>query len=203
MPFNHNDRYHPRLVRLVPPGARTALDVGCGSGRFARRLAAHGLDVEGIDPSAEMIGIATATGSPGPGTVTYRHEDVTTAELPQRRYDVITCLASLHHVPFETVTRLRTALAPGGVLAVLGLATPSTAADHATWLGAAPVNVAARLLVHVGERLNGGADDEPRAPVRDWIMSMADVRTEAARLLPGSTVRTLLFWRYLLSYRSV
>jgi len=29
MPFDHNDDYH----RLLPRGCRTALDVGCGTGR--------------------------------------------------------------------------------------------------------------------------------------------------------------------------
>jgi hypothetical protein len=32
-------------------------------------------------------------------------------------------------------------------------------------------------------------------------MSLADVRSEADRLLPGSSVRQLLYWRYLLTYR--
>lgn len=39
--------------------ARTALDVGCGSGgRFIRRLEARGFDVTGVDASAEMIRLA-------------------------------------------------------------------------------------------------------------------------------------------------
>ncbi|MEU6646347.1 hypothetical protein ABZ863_27895 [Saccharomonospora sp. NPDC046836] len=45
----------------------------------------------------------------------------------------------------------------------------------------------------MGERLNGGVDDQPRAPIRDENISMAGA--DAARLLPRSTVRRLLFWR--------
>jgi hypothetical protein len=30
MPFDHNDHYHPLLLRQVPRDAVTALDVGCG-----------------------------------------------------------------------------------------------------------------------------------------------------------------------------
>ncbi|NDZ99780.1 methyltransferase domain-containing protein, partial [Streptomyces sp. SID10116] len=51
MPFDHNDHYHPLLLRNLPPGGRTALDVGCGTGRFARRLAARGYEVDALDPS--------------------------------------------------------------------------------------------------------------------------------------------------------
>ncbi|QFU92892.1 bifunctional 2-polyprenyl-6-hydroxyphenol methylase/3-demethylubiquinol 3-O-methyltransferase UbiG [Amycolatopsis sp. YIM 10] len=197
MPFNHNDHYHPYLLRQVPPTARRALDVGCGTGRFARRLAARGLEVDGIDPSAEAIGVATALGGE---RITYRHADVTTCDLPPQEYDFISCLASLHHMPFSTVTRLRDALAPGGVLAVLGCAHPSAPRDWLPWLAAVPLNLVARAVVYAGERLNGGVDPLPTAPIRDWTTTMADVRRESAELLPGSTVRVVPFWRYVLLY---
>jgi SAM-dependent methyltransferase len=197
MPFDHNHACHRSLLRQVPAGARTALDVGCGSGLFTRRLAAAGLTVEGIDPSAEMIAAARAL---GPG-ITYRQADATTAELG--RHDFISCLASLHHMPFETVLSLRDALNPGGVLAVLGLAHPRSFADWAKWgLLAPPANLAARLVVAAGEHLAGGPDPVAKAPVRDWDLTMTQLRRRSAELLPGSTVRTLLFWRYLLVYRA-
>lgn len=202
MPFDHNDHYHPLLLRHVPRGARRALDVGCGSGTFARKLANSGLEVDALDQAAEVLGVARALGSPGPGTIDYRLADVTRTDLPAGRYDFISCLASLHHLPFSTVTNLRAALAPGGVLAVLGLAHPSAPRDWVSWIAAFPVNLGARLLVHAGERCNGGADPLPAAPVRDWSMSMKQIREQAAALLPGSRVRTLLFWRYLLTCRA-
>ncbi|GAB3581348.1 class I SAM-dependent methyltransferase [Amycolatopsis endophytica] len=197
MPFDHNHAYHRLLLRHVPRGARTALDVGCGSGLFTRRLAAAGLKVEGIDPSAGMIAAARALGA----GITYRQEDITAAELG--RYDFISCLAALHHVPFETVLSLRAALNPGGVLAVLGLAHPRSFTDWAKWgLLAPPVNLGARLVVAAGEHLNGGPDAVAKPPVRAWDMTMTRLRHRSAELLPGSTVRTLLFWRYLLVYRA-
>jgi SAM-dependent methyltransferase len=201
MGFNHNDHYHPLLLDLLPPGPGIALDVGCGSGRFARRLAATGMTVEAVDASAEMIEMATGLGSPGPGKIVYRQADVTTGELPEEHYDFISCLASLHHMPFETVTKLRRALVPGGVLAVLTLARPSTAGDWALDLASVPLNALARLVVYAGERLNGGADSVPKAPIHDHCPTMAELRRESARLLPGSTVRPLLFWRTLITYR--
>src|SRR5690606_18374772 len=154
-------------------------------------------------PSSEVLEPARALGSPGPGTITYHRADVTAHPLPPRHYDIITCIASLHHLPFDTVTTLRDALAPHGVLAVLGLAKPSTPRDWAIWLGSLPFNHVAKAVVSVAERLNGGADPLPEAPVRDEGMSLNQIRREAARLLPGSRIRVLPFWRYLLVYRRV
>jgi len=200
MPFDHNDHYHPLLLRHLPPGPGRALDVGCGTGKFARRLAAAGLRVDGLDVSGVMVEAARAAGSPGPGRVEYRHADISAGPLPEAHYDFISCLASLHHVPFETVESLREALAPGGVLVVLGLARPSRPRDYALWLAAVPVNLAARLIVRAGERLNGGPEPRLRPPVKEDFPTLNQVRRESRALLPGSTVKPLLFWRYLLTY---
>jgi hypothetical protein len=64
-----------------------------------------------------------------------------------------------------------------------------------------PANALARLVVYAGERLNGGGDDGPQAPTLSRFPAIAEVRRDAARLLPGSTVRPLLFWRTLITYR--
>jgi SAM-dependent methyltransferase len=116
MPVDHNDHYHRMLLRKLPKHGRVALDVGCGTGGFARRMAARGYEVDAVDPSAEVIAVARQIG----GGPRFRRTDVASAALPKGHYDVITCLASLHHMPFGTVTRFREALAPGGVLLVLG-----------------------------------------------------------------------------------
>ncbi|MER5404903.1 class I SAM-dependent methyltransferase [Streptomyces sp. NPDC002769] len=194
MPFDHNDHYHRLLLRKLPgPGhGRTALDVGCGTGRFARRLAARGYTVDAVDPSAEVIAAAERIG----GGPRFRRTDAASAALPKAHYDVITCLASLHHMPFRTVTRFRDALAPGGVLLVLGCY-----AGHTWWdLAAVPANAVARAGVSAGERLRGAGPPVVPAPVRAPRMSLAAVRGEAGRLLPGARVRQLLYWRYLLTY---
>ena len=201
MPFNHNDHYHPLLLDRLPPGPGLALDVGCGTGRFARRLAATGMAVEAVDVSATMIEAATGLGSPGPGEIVYRRADVAADALPEAHYDFISCIASLHHMPAETLVKLRRALVPGGVLVVLGLAKPSSLRDWALAIAAIPVSTIGRLIVWAADRLNGGADLVPRAPVRDDYPSMAEVRRETARLLPGATVRPLLLWRYPITYR--
>ncbi|WP_281393695.1 class I SAM-dependent methyltransferase [Streptomyces bathyalis] len=105
MAIDYNAHYHPLLLKHVPEGARTALDVGCGTGQFARLLAGRGLDVEGIDGNAQVIEAAQAAG----GGPRYRHTDAREDQLPESHYDFISCIASLHHMPFDMVLTLRKA----------------------------------------------------------------------------------------------
>jgi 2-polyprenyl-3-methyl-5-hydroxy-6-metoxy-1,4-benzoquinol methylase len=41
-------------------GATSVLDLGCGTGIFAIRLAAGGLEVTGVDPAGAMLAVARA-----------------------------------------------------------------------------------------------------------------------------------------------
>jgi SAM-dependent methyltransferase len=193
MALNYNDHYHPLLLKQVPHGARTAVDVGCGTGRFARLLAERGLDVEGVDTNADVIEAARAAG----GGPRYRQVDVQEEQLPDSRYDFISCIASLHHMPFDTLLTLRKALAPGGVLAVLGLYPVRSATDFVWALPALSLLKANRLL---SKRHPAPSVQIPMV----WPppMTYAETRAESARLLPGSTLRRLPLWRYLLVYRA-
>jgi 2-polyprenyl-3-methyl-5-hydroxy-6-metoxy-1,4-benzoquinol methylase len=188
--FNHNDHYHRLMLRQVPKGAARALDVGCGTGTFARRLASRGITVDGLDADQRMVEIATGARTPG---ATFRQADVTTAEIPNTYYDFISCLASIHHVPFDTVTRLRAALKPGGRLAILGCFRENFPADLPVSLLAVGANAIARVAYL-------GRGEPMSAPVATPTSTLAEVRAEAGRLLPGHTVRRLLLWRYLLVF---
>ncbi|MEV0373302.1 class I SAM-dependent methyltransferase [Streptomyces sp. NPDC050636] len=215
MPFDHNDHYHRLLLRQVPRDCGAALDVGCGTGRFARRLAGRGIDVHAVDPSADTIAEARSEceGMAVGQYLRFEHADVTELELPTGHYDFISCLASIHHMPFGTVATLRAALAPGGVLVILGCYPEKTPADWAWSLAAVPVNAVARLAVGVAERLRPAAARTAlasgrartaapvKAPTRQPVVPLDEIRQEAAVLLPGSRIRRLLFWRYLLVFR--
>ncbi|MFD7644623.1 class I SAM-dependent methyltransferase [Kitasatospora sp. NPDC059795] len=203
MPFDHNDHYHRLLLRQVPRGARTALDVGCGTGRFARRLAGLGLRVDAIDRSAEAVAQARAfLPATGDRVPRFRVADVTDLQLADGQYDFISCLASLHHMPFDTVAALRDALAPGGVLVILGCYPERTLPDWAWSLAAVPVNAAARLAVSAADRVRPTPPDgSAGAPVMPPTVPLDEIRREAAVLLPGCRIRRLLFWRYLLVHR--
>jgi len=99
-------------------------------------------------------------------------------------------IATLHHMPF--VAALSAASRPqreGGVLAALGLHEHRTLVSLAHGLVAFPVSWcyrATRPTAPVG------------APTRAPSMTLAQIRREAAAVLPGATVRRRLLWRYTL-----
>ncbi|MFJ6675427.1 class I SAM-dependent methyltransferase [Actinosynnema sp. NPDC091369] len=181
--FDHNAHYHQFLLRQVPPGARTALDIGCGHGVFAGRLAARGLAVTAVDRQVE---------ADVPG-VAFRRADAVVDDVGGP-YDFVSCLAALHHMPLRpALERMRSLVRPGGVVAVLGLAREESAADWALTLASVPLNFVARL-VH----------DDPRsdAPTRDAVLTLREIRAEAASVLPGARIRRHLFWRYSMVWRA-
>lgn len=48
----------PMVARVKRSGARTALDLGCGEGRFSRKMRDEGLRVTGIDPTTKLLDVA-------------------------------------------------------------------------------------------------------------------------------------------------
>jgi 16S rRNA A1518/A1519 N6-dimethyltransferase RsmA/KsgA/DIM1 with predicted DNA glycosylase/AP lyase activity len=56
--WNHNVHYQPVILNAVPDGCGAALEVGCGDGLLARRLAARAAEVTAIDCDAGMVALA-------------------------------------------------------------------------------------------------------------------------------------------------
>jgi 2-polyprenyl-3-methyl-5-hydroxy-6-metoxy-1,4-benzoquinol methylase len=109
-----------RLIELagLPAGARV-VDFGCGDGIYARRLAARGLSVVGIDPAAAMIDLARE-GDPG-GAADYRVGGA--ADLASAGpFDAVVALNVLAYTTDVEMTQFWAALAeglvPGGALLV-------------------------------------------------------------------------------------
>ena len=110
---------HPLLGRYLPARG-AALDIGAGSGRDARALATHGLDVTAVEPSAglRLIGSASASG--------ICWVDDRLPELARivgfGRFDLILCSAVLMLVPPTDLTKsfvtMAELLAPGGRIGI-------------------------------------------------------------------------------------
>jgi SAM-dependent methyltransferase len=199
-PWSHNAHYHPWLLRQLPRGFGRALDVGCGSGDLVRLLAARSTGgVEGVDSDPEIIARARELTQPDvPATFTVADAR---AGIPASPYDVITCVAALHHLPLtETLTRFRAQLAPGGTLVVVGCAREAGFVDHLLAALSIPLNLAMGLLKNRGRR----AMSRPvsmTAVTRSPELAFVEVRREAVRVLPGVRMRRRLFWRYTLVWR--
>jgi len=117
------------IIQEYSPGARTLLDVACGTGAHLQILR-RWYEVEGVDLSPEMLEVARAR----LGDVPLHVADMRTLDLPGR-FDAVTCLFSAIGYLTEpaemrsTIQRFANHLAPGGVLIVDGWIRPEDWAD--------------------------------------------------------------------------
>ncbi|MGW0421693.1 class I SAM-dependent methyltransferase [Streptomyces sp. NPDC003015] len=186
--WNHNVHYHPLVLDAVPDGCREALDVGCGDGVLARKLAGRAASVTGVDRSPEMIQQARAAAS---GNITFLEADyLDGTALPEGTYDFVSAVAVVHHAPFEdAVTGLVRLLAPGGRLVIVGMAHNKTGLDRVISGCGVPVSLFLR-------RKQGGKRAPAGMPMEDPAMHWGEARRAARRLLPGCRYRRRLLWRY-------
>lgn len=204
--WDHNTYYHARLLAALPAQCERVLDIGCGAGEFATRLAERAGQVDAVDRSAVMIEAARLE---VPANVTCLLGDVCQMTLPTCAYDAITCISALHHLPLPVaLPRLAAALRPGGILIGVShhrLDLPRDLPLEAVRVLATNARRGALLCLPAGRRYRremyrreaAGA----RMPVMDPELTIRQVRRQVADALPGTTARWLLHWRYELRWR--
>ena len=198
-----NNHYHDLLLKHVPRNSENALEIGCGTGRFARELAKRCKKVVGIDMSAEMIRVARKKAE-GIGNLEFELTDAMRWEFPKAHFDFVCSIATLHHLEQrELLVKIKEALKPGGVLVVLDLVESSGPVERIMDVVGFGVSAALKLI-HNG-RL------QPPPEVRkaweqhgkhDHYSTVSQMRTLANEILPGSVVKRVLLWRYLLLYKN-
>jgi SAM-dependent methyltransferase len=118
-----------RLIQERRPGARTLLDIACGTGAHLEHLT--GYEVEGLDLDPEMLGVARERLP----NVPLHEGDMADFDLG-KRFDAVVCMfSSIGYV--RTAERLRSAVAsmarhlePGGVLVVEPWLSPEVWVDR-------------------------------------------------------------------------
>jgi 2-polyprenyl-3-methyl-5-hydroxy-6-metoxy-1,4-benzoquinol methylase len=188
-PWNINIHYDSLLDSAVPPGARRVLDVGCGDGFLAARLAQRIPDVTALDVDASVLQRAQGRFAHAP--IRWVHGDIMTADL--RSFDAAVSNAALHHLADAgaALRRLADLVSPGGTLAVVTFVRPSLRNGlwHVTsWVACAVVN-----------RVKGKW--EHTAPIK-WPPpeTLRQLRTHVRALLPGARVRRLRYGRILITW---
>ncbi len=109
----------PYVAIVDELGARSVLDLGCGTGVFALMLAERGIEVIGVDPAGASLDVARA--KPGSDRVTWIHGDA--SAIPDGlSVDMATMTANVAQVFLTdadwsaTLAAVHAALRPGGHL---------------------------------------------------------------------------------------
>jgi SAM-dependent methyltransferase len=110
------------FFRAYVAAGQPALDVGCGSGRLLVPWVADGLDVDGVDASADMIDACRAAAAAAGRAPALYVQPTHRLDLP-RRYGAIVCCGAFglgvrRADDAEGLRRLRDHLLPRGVVAL-------------------------------------------------------------------------------------
>ena len=89
-----------RLLDLKP--GETVLDIACGAGRYARRMAENGATVVGVDRSAEFLRRASANSEKAGVDADFKRVDATDFDqliaLGEEKFDAINCTMGLMNI---------------------------------------------------------------------------------------------------------
>ncbi|RPA57792.1 class I SAM-dependent methyltransferase [Gordonia oryzae] len=185
--WNHNIHYHQVILDALPAHARTALDVGTGDGLLAVELSERLDDVSAIDADAAVLNRA---GGEAEG-VEWIRGDVMSCPFG-RTFDVVASVATLHQLPDLRAGLLRLAdlTAPGGVVAVVGLAYSARPTDYVLDL--------VGMLQHRWLSWRFGYWEHSAPIVWPPPHSYSEVRRCAREQLPAVQFRRLAMFRYAL-----
>ncbi|MFE3022040.1 class I SAM-dependent methyltransferase [Streptomyces sp. NPDC059256] len=195
-PWSHNDHYGPWTAdSVIASGARSVLDVGCGTGNLAALLHRRGATVTGLEPDPATARTAAERFADNPAVTIVQ---ASFAERDRRRrWDAITLVAVLHHLPLvPTLRELRGCLTPGGRLVVVGCYRENGPVDRLANLPAALANPIMALAKHPARAAE--PPSHMTAPTTDPQETLSDIRSAATQELPGARIRRRLFWRYTL-----
>ncbi len=121
----------PMLERIHGRRFATALDVGCGEGRFCRMLQAAGISTVGIDPTEELLRQARRRDPKGD----YRIGRAEALGFPDRSFDLVVSYLSLIDIGDidRAVAEMARVLRPRGTLLIANLTSFATAGADGGW----------------------------------------------------------------------
>lgn len=194
--WDHNSHYHRFLLKQLPSGCENSLEIGCGIGAFSRLLAERSHKVVAIDLSPKMIEVARQSGR-NPN-IDFQTADIMKWEFPVEQFDAIASIATVHHLPLETLLpRLKVALKPGGKLVILDLLEHKSVKDILIAAISVPPSWIFRILRNRHIKPTPEAVDAWSEHGRtDQYLTLSQAQQIYSRLLPEAIVKRHLFWRY-------
>ena len=146
------------------------LEIGTGSGHFARAAARAGHQVTAIDISEAMLRYAESRAkSEGLTGMRFRHAGFLTFDVEQASFDAVVSVAVLHHLPdvwkAVALRKVYHALKPGGVFLLGDVVFSWKGEEHAacfeSFIGACPEAVRQGAIGHASKEYS----------TLDWIMT--------------------------------
>jgi ubiquinone/menaquinone biosynthesis C-methylase UbiE len=199
--WNHNTHYHRFLLSRLPLHMISALDIGCGTGEFSRRLGERSDHVLGIDLSPLMIQIARER-LVSQSNIAFQVADVMACELPDEEFDCIVSIATLHHLAFgPALEKMTHALRPQGMLLVLDLYRSHGLVDWLTSATAIPANWGFMLAHRSRPKSPEARAAWKEHSRRDHYMTLPQIRQACSSMLPGAEITRHFFWRYSIVWR--
>ncbi|WNB91000.1 class I SAM-dependent methyltransferase [Bacillus sp. NEB1478] len=199
--WDHNNHYHDYLLRFIPDDCKVAVDIGCGTGEFARKLADKSEQVYGFDVSPITIKKAIEF-SKSYRNIKYKAEDIVEYSFEDESLDCFSSFAVLHHINLhELLPKLKKALKPGGVLIFLDLYNQITRWDYLPDLLAIPLN--RYYLKTKPQRLKTEKEliAMQEHMKHDRYLSKKELISIFDTYLPANQFKIHLFWRYSLVWR--
>ena len=207
--WTQNNHYHDFLLRHVPQNCNHALEIGCGTGAFSRRLAQRAQRVTAIDLSSEMVRVARSR-SNQLSNLDFEVADLMSRDFPAAHFDCIATIATLHHLPLRAaLLKLIDALRPGGMLLVLDLFEIESNLLKLSGARDAMLNAVAGAVSVSLRFIHNGRLKPPREVRAAWeehgrtdsYPTLNQIRALAAEIAPGAKVTRHLLWRYSLVWQ--
>ncbi len=122
------------------PGARTALEIGCGPGRLLRPMSRHFAEIHGIDVADEMIRRAERNLSGIAHAHVHHAAGSDLAQFASSYFDFVYSYAVFQHIPsgevvFGYLREVARVLKAGGVAHLQLNGLPKSSQNYTTWSG--------------------------------------------------------------------
>lgn len=178
--FHHMQRMASLLLAERVPNNGRVLVLGAGGGLELKVFAEHhpGWRFDGVDPSAEMLGLAKRTLGPLASRVRFHAGTIDVA--PDGPFDGATCLLTLHFLPrnerLRTLIEIRRRLEPGAPFVVAHHSFPQAPEEKSLWLdrfaafataAGMPASQMRRAAEAIGDRLPALSPEEDAALLRE------------------------------------
>jgi SAM-dependent methyltransferase len=126
------------LKRL--PGAKRALEIGCGPGRLMRPMARHFEEIHGVDVADEMVARAQRNLASTPNAHAHHATGSDLSAFADNYFDFVYSYAVFQHIPsgevvFGYLREVARVLKPGGVAHLQLNGLPRTSQTYTTWSG--------------------------------------------------------------------